>query len=58
MIYGNYNYRLLNRGEKLRLTTKSRYGARADFDIPYHSLGLPVQTKDIRERQKIIAHLI
>ena len=27
----------------MRLTTKSRYGARAIFDLAYHSSGVPVQ---------------
>ena len=31
----------------------SRYGARAIFDIAYHSVGLPVQVKDIAKRQEI-----
>ncbi len=44
---------MIDRGENLRLTTMSRYGARAVFDIAYHSLGLPVQIKDICERQEI-----
>ena len=37
----------------MRLTTKSRYGARAIFDIAYHSTGMPVQIKDISKRQEI-----
>ena len=37
----------------MKLTTMSRYGTRAVFDIAYHSIGLPVQVKDIAERQKI-----
>ena len=37
----------------MRLTTKSRYGARALFDIAYHSAGVPIQIKDISERQDI-----
>ena len=37
----------------MRLTTKSRYGARAIFDIAYHSSGIPVQIKDISQRQEI-----
>ena len=37
----------------MRLTTKSRYGARAIFDIAYHSTGVPIQIKDISERQEI-----
>ena len=37
----------------MRLTTKSRYGARAIFDIAYNSAGMPVQIKDISNRQGI-----
>ena len=37
----------------MRLTTKSRYGARAIFDLAYHSSGVPVQIKDISQRQEI-----
>ena len=37
----------------MRLTTKSRYGSRAIFDIAYHSAGRPVQIKDISRRQEI-----
>ena len=37
----------------MRLTTKSRYGARAIFDIAYNSAGMPVQIKDISKRQGI-----
>ena len=37
----------------MRLTTMSRYGARAIFDIAYYSTGLPVQVKDIAKRQQI-----
>jgi len=37
----------------MRLTTKSRYGARAIFDIAYNSAGMPVQIKDISKRQEI-----
>ena len=37
----------------MRLTTKSRYGARAIFDIAYNSSGAPVQIKDIAVRQQI-----
>jgi len=38
---------------KVRLTTKSRYGTRAIFDIAYNSSGTPVQIKDISSRQQI-----
>jgi len=37
----------------MRLTTKSRYGARAIYDIAYNSSGAPVQIKDISQRQQI-----
>ena len=37
----------------MKLTTKSRYGVRAIFDIAYNSGGLPAQIKDISERQQI-----
>ena len=37
----------------MKLTTKSRYGVRAIFDIAYNAGGLPAQIKDISERQQI-----
>ncbi len=37
----------------MRLSTKSRYGVRALFDMAYTSGNLPVQIKDISRRQKI-----
>jgi Rrf2 family protein len=37
----------------MKLTTKSRYGVRATFDIAYHAGGLPAQMKDISARQHI-----
>jgi len=37
----------------LKLSTKSRYGLRAIFDIAYHSNGQPTQVKDISRRQEI-----
>ncbi|PLX40914.1 MAG: Rrf2 family transcriptional regulator [Deltaproteobacteria bacterium] len=37
----------------MKLTTKSRYGVRAMFDIAYNAGGLPAQIKDISERQRI-----
>jgi Rrf2 family protein len=37
----------------LKLTTKTRYGVRAVFDIAYHSEGGAAQAKDIARRQKI-----
>jgi Rrf2 family iron-sulfur cluster assembly transcriptional regulator len=37
----------------MRLSTKSRYGIRALFDIAYHSEGLPTQIKEISSREGI-----
>jgi Rrf2 family protein len=37
----------------MRLTTMTRYGTRAIFDIAYNSTGAPVQVKDIAARQQI-----
>jgi len=37
----------------MRLSTQSRYGVRAVFDIAYHSAGLETQVKDISRRQEI-----
>ena len=37
----------------MRLSTKSRYGVRAIFDIAYHSEGLETQVKDISRRQEL-----
>jgi len=37
----------------MRLSTQSRYGLRAIFDIAYHSEGLGTQVKDISRRQGI-----
>ena len=37
----------------MRLSTKSRYGVRAFFDIAYHSEGLPTQIKEISRRQGV-----
>ena len=37
----------------MRLSTQSRYGVRAIFDIAYHSEGLGTQVKDISRRQAI-----
>lgn len=37
----------------MRLSTKSRYGTRAIFDIAYHGGGQGVQIKDIARRQEI-----
>ena len=37
----------------MRLSTKSRYGVRALFDIAYHSQGLPTPIKEISRRQEV-----
>ena len=37
----------------MRLSTQSRYGVRAIFDIAYHSAGLETQVKEISRRQGI-----
>jgi Rrf2 family protein len=37
----------------MKLTTQSRYGVRAIFDIAFYSRGLKTQVKDISEREKI-----
>jgi len=37
----------------MKLSTKSRYGLRALFDMAYHSGALPAQIKDISRRQNI-----
>lgn len=37
----------------MKLSTKSRYGLRALFDMAYHSGTLPAQIKDISRRQAI-----
>ena len=37
----------------MKLSTKSRYGLRALFDMAYHSGSLPTQIKDISRRQAI-----
>lgn len=37
----------------MKISTQSRYGLRALFDIAYHSAGQSTQVKDIAERQEI-----
>lgn len=37
----------------MKLSTKTRYGLRALFDMAYHAGTLPVQIKDISRRQEI-----
>lgn len=37
----------------MRLTTKTRYGVRAVFDIAFHNSGGPTQAKDIARREEI-----
>jgi DNA-binding IscR family transcriptional regulator len=41
----------------MKLSTQSRYGVRAIFDIAYHSEGLETQVKDISRRQGISRYL-
>ena len=40
-------------GRIMKLSTQSRYGERAIFDIAFHSEGLETQVKDISRRQGI-----
>jgi len=42
----------------MKLTTQSRYGVRAIFDIAYHSDGLGTQVNDISRRQGISSRYI
>jgi Rrf2 family transcriptional regulator, iron-sulfur cluster assembly transcription factor len=42
----------------MRLSTKSRYGLRALFDIAYHAGHRPVQIQDIARRQEISARYL
>ena len=42
----------------MKLTTQSRYGVRAIFDIAYHSEGLDTQVNDIARRQAISSRYI
>ena len=37
----------------MRITTMTRYGTRAVFDIAYHFEGIPIHIKDISSRQEI-----
>jgi Rrf2 family protein len=37
----------------LRLSTKTRYGVRAVFDMAFHNAGRPTQAKDIARREEI-----
>jgi len=37
----------------MRITTTSRYGVRALFDVAYHGGGQPTQIKDVARRQQI-----
>ena len=49
----NFKKQFHQGGGHMKLTTMSRYGTRAVFDIAYNSTGLPVQVKDISERQQV-----
>ncbi len=37
----------------MKLSTKSRYGVRAVFDIAYHNDGRPTQARDVARRQEV-----
>jgi Rrf2 family protein len=37
----------------MKLSTKSRYGVRAIFDIAYHNSGRPTQARDVARRQEV-----
>jgi Rrf2 family transcriptional regulator, iron-sulfur cluster assembly transcription factor len=37
----------------VKLSTKTRYGVRAVFDIAYHNQGRPTQARDIARRQDV-----
>jgi Rrf2 family protein len=37
----------------VKLSTKTRYGVRAVFDIAYHNQGRPTQARDIARRQEV-----
>src|SRR5215471_17528245 len=37
----------------MKLSTKTRYGVRAVFDIAYHNSGRPTQARDIARRQEV-----
>src|SRR6478736_6763883 len=37
----------------MKLSTKTRYGVRAVFDIAFHNSGRPTQARDIARRQNI-----
>src|SRR3954468_23975310 len=37
----------------MKLSTKSRYGVRAVFDIAFHNQGRPTQARDIARRQEV-----
>src|SRR5262249_48358280 len=37
----------------MRLSTKTRYGVRAVFDIAFHNSGRPTQARDIARRQDV-----
>src|SRR5438105_6818851 len=37
----------------MKLSTKTRYGVRAVFDIAYHNSGHPTQARDIARRQEV-----
>ena len=45
-----------NRGRRVKLSTRARYGTRALLDLAQHQGNEPVQLKDIASRQNISLH--
>jgi Rrf2 family transcriptional regulator, cysteine metabolism repressor len=60
-LYDNYDNNS-KQGDRMKLSTRTRYGMRALMDLTLHSTGQPVQLKDIAERQSIslsyLEHLV
>jgi Rrf2 family protein len=53
MDFINTHKNIVRRTTTMKLSTKSRYGLRALFDMAYHAGTLPSQIKDISRRQAI-----
>jgi Rrf2 family protein len=51
--YSIENFRSAAIGNPVKLSTKTRYGVRALFDIAFHSEGRPTQARDIARRQDV-----
>jgi Rrf2 family cysteine metabolism transcriptional repressor len=47
-----------NRGNRVKLSTRARYGTRALLDLAQHRGSEPVQLKDIASRQNISLHYL